>query len=65
MPDAPTRERKSRSRAPDPDFDWRRIAYLVQVSRELHVDVDELRHDDPPPQDVQWQLVRLEELHDR
>ena len=35
MPDAPTRERKSRSRAPDPDFDWRRIAYLVQVSREL------------------------------
>jgi len=22
MPDAPTRERKSRSSAPDPDFDW-------------------------------------------
>src|SRR3546814_8160226 len=23
------------SNAPDPDFDWRRIAYLVQVSRAL------------------------------
>jgi 2-oxoisovalerate dehydrogenase E1 component len=35
MPDAPTRERKSRSSAPDPAFDWRHIAFLVQVSRAL------------------------------
>ena len=26
---------KARTNAPDPAFDWRRIAYLVQVSRAL------------------------------
>jgi 2-oxoisovalerate dehydrogenase E1 component len=28
-------ERKARANAPDPDFDWRRIAHLVQVSRAM------------------------------
>lgn len=34
---APTRESSSKSggNAPDPDFDWRRIATLVHISREL------------------------------
>ncbi|MFN3727995.1 MAG: transketolase C-terminal domain-containing protein [Allosphingosinicella sp.] len=34
---APTRETSSKSggNAPDPDFDWRRIATLVHISREL------------------------------
>src|SRR5687767_13388182 len=37
MADAPVSERKARgpANAPDPAFDWRRIAYLVQVSRAL------------------------------
>jgi 2-oxoisovalerate dehydrogenase E1 component len=35
MPDAPVQERKARANAPDPAFDWRRIAYLVQVSRAM------------------------------
>jgi 2-oxoisovalerate dehydrogenase E1 component len=35
MADAPVREGKARVNAPDPAFDWRRIAYLVQVSRAL------------------------------
>ena len=35
MRDAATRERKPRPNAPDPAFDWREIAYLVQVSRAL------------------------------
>src|SRR5687767_9487288 len=37
MADAPVSERKARgpANAPDPGFDWRRIAYLVQVSRAL------------------------------
>ena len=26
---------RARANAPDPDYDWRRIAYLVQVSRAL------------------------------
>jgi len=28
-------ERKARTSAPDPDFDWKRIAYLVQLSRAM------------------------------
>jgi 2-oxoisovalerate dehydrogenase E1 component len=35
MADAPVRERKARTASPDPDFDWKRIAYLVQVSRAM------------------------------
>ena len=35
MSDAPVSERTSRADAPDPDFDWRRIAWLVQVSRAM------------------------------
>ncbi|HEY5712214.1 MAG TPA: transketolase C-terminal domain-containing protein [Allosphingosinicella sp.] len=35
MAEAPLAEGKSRADAPDPDFDWREIAYLVHVSRAL------------------------------
>jgi 2-oxoisovalerate dehydrogenase E1 component len=36
MGDAPARERKTKAPAdPDPSFDWKRVAYLVQVSRAL------------------------------
>ena len=35
MADAPASERPVRTNTPDPAFDWRRIAYLVQVSRAL------------------------------
>ena len=38
MAEAPARERKAAGAAvtrPDPDFDWREIAYLVQVSRAM------------------------------
>src|SRR3712207_797162 len=35
MADATVRERRSTSNAPDSAFDWRRIAYLVQVSRAM------------------------------
>jgi 2-oxoisovalerate dehydrogenase E1 component len=37
MSDAPVSERRTgrRANAPDRSFDWRRIAYLVQVSRAL------------------------------
>ncbi|HKR23871.1 MAG TPA: transketolase C-terminal domain-containing protein, partial [Allosphingosinicella sp.] len=35
MAEAPIRERKAKAEAPDPAFDWREIAYLVQVSRAL------------------------------
>jgi len=35
MTDAPVREAKTRANAPHPAFDWRRIAYLVQVSRAM------------------------------
>ncbi|WP_129790607.1 transketolase C-terminal domain-containing protein [Sphingosinicella sp. CPCC 101087] len=35
MPDARLRERTERANAPDPAFDWKRIAYLVHVSRAL------------------------------
>ena len=34
MAEAPTRERKAKT-VPDPDFDWREIAYLVHVSRAM------------------------------
>jgi 2-oxoisovalerate dehydrogenase E1 component len=33
--EAPTRERDAQANAPDPAFDWRRIAYLTHVSRAL------------------------------
>jgi 2-oxoisovalerate dehydrogenase E1 component len=35
MPETRTKERSSRTNAPDPAFEWRRIAYLVHVSRAL------------------------------
>jgi 2-oxoisovalerate dehydrogenase E1 component len=35
MADQALAEAPSRTHAPDPDFDWRRIAYLVQVSRAM------------------------------
>ncbi|HEX8642106.1 MAG TPA: transketolase C-terminal domain-containing protein [Allosphingosinicella sp.] len=35
MADAPVRERMSETSAPDPAFDWRRIAWLVHVSRAM------------------------------
>ena len=35
MAEAPTKERKAKTEAPDPAFDWREIAYLVHVSRAL------------------------------
>src|SRR5436305_8535007 len=28
-------EQRARAAAPDPDYDWRRVAYLVQVSRAM------------------------------
>jgi 2-oxoisovalerate dehydrogenase E1 component len=36
MADAPVREGNARENAPDPAFDWRRIDYLVKVSRALN-----------------------------
>lgn len=35
MAEAKAMERTAGTNAPDPDFDWKRIAYLVQVSRAL------------------------------
>jgi 2-oxoisovalerate dehydrogenase E1 component len=35
MADAPVRERASRTNAPDPSYDWRKVAFHVHVSREL------------------------------
>jgi 2-oxoisovalerate dehydrogenase E1 component len=35
MAEAPLAEGQARAEAPDPDFDWREIAYLVRVSRAL------------------------------
>ena len=35
MADARVEARKPRFNTPDPDFDWRRIAYLVHVSRAM------------------------------
>src|SRR6185436_19117908 len=35
MAEAPLAEGQARADAPDPDFDWREIAYLVRVSRAL------------------------------
>src|SRR5206468_1833370 len=35
MADQALAEPQPRTNAPDPDFDWRRIAYLVQVSRAM------------------------------
>ena len=35
MAEASAKSRPSRSNAPDPAFDWRRIAYLVHVSRAM------------------------------
>jgi 2-oxoisovalerate dehydrogenase E1 component len=35
MADTAVKAGRARSNAPDPDFDWRRVAYLVQVSRAL------------------------------
>ena len=35
MAEAPVMERVGRANAPDPAYDWRRIAYLVHVSREM------------------------------
>src|SRR5690349_2071872 len=35
MPDARAEERTATGNAPDPAFDWRRIAYLVHVSRAM------------------------------
>jgi len=35
MAEAPTQERAAQANAPDPAFDWRRIAYLTHVSRAL------------------------------
>jgi 2-oxoisovalerate dehydrogenase E1 component len=46
MPEAVASERRARANAPDPSFDWRRIAYLVQVSRAL----DRLEEEELVPQ---------------
>ncbi len=35
MPETAAKERTSRSNAPDPAFDWQRIAYLVHISRAM------------------------------
>jgi 2-oxoisovalerate dehydrogenase E1 component len=35
MADQALAARQARTNAPDPDFDWRRVAYLVQVSRAM------------------------------
>ena len=35
MPESAAKERTRRSNTPDPAFDWRRIAYLVHVSRAM------------------------------
>src|SRR5688572_17391179 len=35
MPESAAKERTRRSKTPDPAFDWRRIAYLVHVSRAM------------------------------
>jgi 2-oxoisovalerate dehydrogenase E1 component len=35
MADSAVRPTRARTNAPDPDYDWRKVAYLVQVSRAL------------------------------
>ena len=35
MADLAVRERSGRANTPDPDFDWRRIAWLTHVSRAM------------------------------